>query len=141
MTNEMTTPSTDCCSGSANSSCCSTQTSEAASTKREVLRPAVDIVETSDSVVLTADVPGATENTVELEIAKGVLKLSATDAGNAPEWGKASMRTRIYERTFRLSDELDAGSSEATVANGVLTIRIPKKAEAKPAKIAVRAAN
>lgn len=107
----------------------------------ESVRPAVDIYEVEDAVVLTADVPGACESTVELELEKGVLKLQAEVASSAPAWAQGHQRPhRRYVRTFRVSDDLDAHSAEAVVENGVLTIRFPKRAEAVPTKISVRQA-
>ena len=50
------------------------------------------------------------------------------------------MRATHYQRTFSLSGELETDKIEATLKDGVLTLRIPKRAELRPRKIEVRAA-
>ena len=50
----------------------------------------------------------------------------------------ADVRSTRYQRSFALSRELDGDNIEASLKNGVLTLRIPKRAEHKPRKIEVR---
>lgn len=51
----------------------------------------------------------------------------------------ADVRSTLYRRSFFLSDELEAERAEATLKDGVLTVRIPKRAESRPRRIEVRA--
>lgn len=135
---ELTESATNCCQADeSRGDCCSSN-----EMTYESVRPSVDIAETTEAVILSADVPGADESTVDLEIEKGVLRLTAVASSTGPEWARnTSGRLRRYERTFRVSDDLDGHGAEASVANGVLTIRFPKRAEAVATKIAVRQAN
>lgn len=104
-------------------------------------KPPVDIIESNEDVTLIADVPGATESTVDLEFENGVLRLNARTVGSNDEIPVAlRQRAREYVRSFRISDELDVTGAEATVSNGVLSVRMPKKPTAVPAKITVRGA-
>lgn len=94
--------------------------------------PAVDIYETDSDLILLADMPGVTENGLQLEVSRGVLTLEAerqvADDGNK----------HGYYRQFKLSDRIDADAGQAELKNGVLTLRLPKSEAAKPKKIAVK---
>lgn len=105
--------------------------------------PRVDIYETSDSLLLIADMPGVDEKTVDIELDKNTL----TIVGNvAPEVVKdksliySEYETGDYERSFTLSDEIDREKICATVKNGVLRLELPKAEKVKPKKIAIKAA-
>ncbi len=50
----------------------------------------------------------------------------------------ADVRSTIYRRSFVLSDELESDKTEASLKDGVLTVRIPKRAELRPRRIQVR---
>jgi HSP20 family molecular chaperone IbpA len=52
----------------------------------------------------------------------------------------ADVRSTLYRRSFVLSDELEADKTDASLKDGVLTVRIPKRAEVRPRRIEVRAA-
>lgn len=93
--------------------------------------PTVDIYETDDELVLLADLPGVEDQGLQLEVARGVLTLAAEAAVEGA--GEAA-----YYRQFRLSDRIDTDAGEATLKDGVLTLRLPKRAVAKPKKIAVK---
>ena len=94
--------------------------------------PDVDIYETDSELVLLADMPGITDQDLQLEISRGVLTLEAERAvaDNGNKHG--------YYRQFRLSDRIDADAGQAELKNGVLTLRLPKSEAAKPKKIAVK---
>jgi HSP20 family molecular chaperone IbpA len=107
-------------------------------------RPLVDIYETKDeTIVLEAEVPGASSDGVELTVEKGVLAISAEAPLPAP--GEQYTRTYTgfvggrYQREFALSDEIDRDNIEASMADGVLTIRLPRAAAAKTRKIEIKA--
>ncbi len=99
--------------------------------------PPVDVYENQDELVLVADVPGISADNLELRIEKEVLTLEA----RRPQLGDGSDALRFdYERRFFLPRGLDAEKVQATVAKGVVTIRLPKAETAKPRRIPVRAA-
>ncbi len=96
------------------------------------LTPAVDIYETEKELVLLADLPGVTEAGLQLGIDHGILTLEGAINENGTN------QQQRYYRQFRLNDKIDTNSGNATLNNGVLTLRLPKTAEAKPKKIAVK---
>ena len=51
----------------------------------------------------------------------------------------ADVRSTHYRRSFVLSDELETDKTEASIRDGVLTVRIPKRAEMRPRRIEVKA--
>jgi HSP20 family protein len=99
--------------------------------------PLVDVYENQDELVLVADVPGISADNLELRIEKEVLTLEA----RRPQSGDGRDALRFdYERRFFLPRGLDAEKVQATVAKGVVTIRLPKAETAKPRRIPVRPA-
>lgn len=109
---------------------------------RTVFRPRVDIVEAKDVVVLTADVPGVSENDVDISLEKDVLTLRARV--EPPQYEGYALEVSEYgvgdwERAFTLTNDIDRNRIEATVRDGVLTIRLHKSQEAASRKISVSA--
>ncbi len=93
--------------------------------------PAVDIFETDSELLLLANMPGVSEQGLQLEVSRGVLTLEAERQGteNGNKHG--------YYRQFKLSERIDADAGQAQLKDGVLTLRLPKTETAKPKKIAV----
>lgn len=105
-------------------------------------RPDVDIVESGDAYVVTADLPGANETSVRIGLEDGVLTIDAHTAnGPDPAWRPlyAEYRPGNYHRQFQLSEEIDAGRIEAKMRDGVLTLSLPKSEAARPRQIRVTA--
>lgn len=105
-------------------------------------RPRVDIVSEGERTLLVADLPGVDETSLEIVLEKDVLTIRGTAAWPAPESFEASYREfprRRYERSFRLTDEVDRSGITATMRNGVLRLELPKTAESKPTRIPVSA--
>ena len=110
--------------------------------------PRVDVLETPDAFRLVADVPGATEDGLDLTVEKDVLTLWA----KVPEMAVAgrdrdSLAPRAagypegdWHRTFRLGEQVDRDAVEAELARGVLTVTLPKAKEQQRRTIAVKAA-
>ena len=105
------------------------------------LRPAVDIFETEEGITLRADMPGVTKDRLNLRIdgtnllVEGRIGISPQDQMQALY---ADVRSAVYRRNFLLSNELEAGKIDANLKDGVLTVRIPKRAELRPRRIEVR---
>jgi HSP20 family protein len=105
--------------------------------------PAVDVREEPDALVLEADVPGLAPEAIEVSYDNGVLTLSGER--KEPTGEKAATFHRVerawgrFERRFALPAEVDGAGIEATWAAGVLTIRLPKRAELRARTIAVKA--
>ena len=107
-----------------------------------VFRPDVDILEEPDAFVIHADMPGASEETVDVQLEKGVLTLHARLAEVSPKARTryAEYRDGSYYREFRLSEDIDAAAVSARMKDGVLELRLPKSAGKKPRRISVQAA-
>ncbi|HEX9814761.1 MAG TPA: Hsp20/alpha crystallin family protein [Myxococcota bacterium] len=108
-----------------------------------VFRPEVDILERADAYVIHADMPGASQDTVDIHLDKGVLTLDARlaeeDKGEArPLY--AEYRAGGYHREFRISEDIDAQAVSAKMKDGVLELLLPKSAQNQPRRIAVSAA-
>ena len=111
-----------------------------------VFRPDVDILERSDAYLILADLPGVSEDAVDINLEKGVLSLDAS-ASQETDTGSDEAHPRHteylsggYHREFRISDDIDATEVSAKMRNGVLELRLPKSAKSRPRRISVAAA-
>jgi HSP20 family protein len=108
--------------------------------------PAVDVVESDKAYEITADLPGMDEKNIEVKVTDGVLTMQGERQEEKEEKKKDYyLQERSYgsfQRSFELPESIDADKIEASFKKGVLTVKLPKKAEAqKPAKkIEVKAA-
>jgi HSP20 family protein len=94
--------------------------------------PQIDIDETDKEVRITAELPGLDEKDVNLEIADGVLSISGEKKSESEDKGRR-FSERYYgrfERRIPLQD-VDDDKCSAAFKNGILTITVPKSAEAK----------
>ena len=103
------------------------------------MRPAVNIIETEEGLTLTADIPGATKENLDINVEKGILTISAPTTYN--QMGQPAYREfelANYYRQFSIPESLDHEKAKADYANGILTLRVPKAEIAKPKKIEVK---
>lgn len=108
---------------------------------RKVFIPPVDIVESKDAIILTADMPGVDEKNVSVTLEKGVLSvLGEIEPASVKDRKLAYAEYEIgdYERAFTLSDEIDQDRIEATVKNGILRLVLPKTEAARARRIPVK---
>ena len=108
---------------------------------RKVFIPPVDIVESKDAIILTADMPGVDEKNVSVTLEKGVLSvLGEIEQASVKDRKLAYAEYEIgdYERAFTLSDEIDQDRIEATVKNGILRLVLPKTEAARARRIPVK---
>jgi HSP20 family protein len=103
--------------------------------------PAMDLVETDDSLVLRGDLPGMTEDDVDIEIKDNILTVSGERKSESEQSGEGYHRVErafgSFSRSLTLPQGVDAGRVEAKFENGVLEVRIPKPAEAKPTRVQI----
>jgi HSP20 family protein len=109
------------------------------------MAPAVDLVEKDGEWELTAELPGLDETDIEISVANGALTLRGRKEQSKEEVRKeyhvSERRYGAFQRSFRLPEGVDADRIAATFGKGVLTLSLPKTAEAKMAKkIAVKPA-
>jgi HSP20 family protein len=103
--------------------------------------PAMDLVETQDDLVLRADLPGMSENDVEIEVKDNVLTLSGERRGENEVKGEGFHQVErsfgSFSRSLTLPRGVDASRVNAEFVNGVLEVRIPKPEETKPTRIEI----
>lgn len=102
------------------------------------IKPPVNIMEVEDSLILIADMPGAAKDTIDINVEKGILTISAGVSGQMP--GGAVYREfelAPYYRQFQVPESLNNEKARAEYASGVLTLRLAKPEAAKPRKIQV----
>ncbi len=103
-------------------------------------RPNVDIVEQADELTVRADVPGAAPDGIDVNFEDGTL---AIHAKVPPRNQDVDFLVREYGvgdfyREFRVNETIDVGKISAELADGVLTLHLPKVEAVKPRKIAVK---
>lgn len=106
-----------------------------------VLRPPVNVFEDSNGIVLEADMPGVARDGLTVQFDKGRLLVEGKaqiDMPNNLEPLYADVRSTRYQFSFALGKELDTSNIDAGLKDGVLELRIPKRAELQPRKINVR---
>jgi len=105
-----------------------------------VLRPSVDISEDAEGITLVADMPGVSNDRLDLHVENDTLLLEGEARLDMPEGMEAlyaDIRSTRYRRSFTLSKELDVEGIEAHLSDGVLSVRVPRRAEVQPRKIEV----
>jgi HSP20 family molecular chaperone IbpA len=108
-----------------------------------IYRPLTDIVETTDGVSLMLEMPGVNPEDVDITLEKRVLTINGRVRNTQPEkvqLAYAEYGEGDFERAFTLSEDFDPDKIEAAMANGVLTVTLPRAEAAQPKKIAVKVA-
>ena len=104
--------------------------------------PAMDLVETDDSFVLRADLPGLAEGDVSIELEENVLTVAGERKAEHEErkegYYRVERSTGAFRRSLTLPEGVDADAITATFDKGVLEVRIPKPEERKPRKVQIR---
>ena len=109
---------------------------------RRVYSPLTDIIETTDEILVVADMPGVDEKCVDITLEKNILTIYAYPPEETVEnYSLAFSEYGVgdFERKFVVSQEVDREKIAARVKNGVLTVHLPKAGPAKARKIEVRA--
>lgn len=104
--------------------------------------PRSDIYELDDQIVIVADVPGVDEKSIDVRIEKNILTINALVDPALPQGYSLSFaeyEVGDFQRSFRLSDEIDRKKIQASVKDGVLRLYLPKAKEALMRKISVKA--
>jgi len=103
--------------------------------------PAVDIFDQGDEIVLVADMPGVTAESLAIHLDRGVLTVRGRVGSPASEGELVFQEYRVgdFVRTFNLTEDIDSEGISAELTDGVLTLRLPKTSERKPRRIPVKA--
>ena len=113
---------------------------DAAPVERFVFTPPIDIYETDDGLILHADLPGVTLDTLELQVQNNRLTLFGRVPDAVPEGARLvhqEYREGDYLRSFILSDNVDHDRITAKLTGGVLEVFLPHAPKAQPRKIQV----
>ncbi|RKR38159.1 Hsp20/alpha crystallin family protein [Paraburkholderia sp. BL17N1] len=113
------------------------------SQRRITLTPPVDIFEDSQGVTLWADLPGVTKDRLDVKVHDGNLYIEAEAVVPTPtelRLHHAEIRQPHFARAFALGVDFDPTKIDANLKDGVLTLRIPRRDEARPRRIEVRTA-
>ena len=105
------------------------------------LIPAADIFEDADGISVVLDMPGVSKDRLHVKADGNGLVVEGDAEIPMPEGMEAvyaDVRAAHYRRSFGLTSELDAERIEAGLKDGVLTLRIPKRAELKPRRIEIK---
>jgi HSP20 family protein len=107
--------------------------------QREATAPAVDVYENTDELLLLVDVPGATNDGIDVQLDKGQLTIQAKRSEDAA----GSLLTREhrpcdYLRVFSVPQGIDPSKIDAQLSSGVLRLRLPKSESVKPRRIEVK---
>jgi len=105
------------------------------------VRPPVDVVEDESGITLSADLPGLAKDRLQVRVDGDTLMVEGEASldiptGMEPVYAEVPPLI-VYRRSFTLSRELDGTKVDASLKDGVLTLRIPKTEAAKPRRIDV----
>jgi HSP20 family protein len=104
----------------------------------------MDAYRSGDNYVVVFDLPGVSPDAIDLDVERNVLTVKAerrpTPLEEGVEMQVAERPLGVFSRQLFLGDTLDADRISASYENGVLTVKIPVAAQAKPRKIAVEGA-
>ena len=103
--------------------------------------PAVDVLESKDSYLIRAELPGMKREDIKVEVKDGALVLSGERKSEQPaegvEYRHVERVAAKFWRSFSLPETVKQDGIEATYKDGVLEIRVPKAEEAKPRQIEI----
>ena len=103
-------------------------------------RPNVDIVEKQDELLVLADIPGVNGGDIDIRFEDGELTIHGPAAPRQDDQTRYLLQeygVGDFYRTFRVSEQIDAGKISAEYRDGVLSLHLPKVEAAKPRRIKV----
>lgn len=105
--------------------------------------PPVDVEETPERLILTAELPGMQHEDIDVELEDGVLTIQGEKKEEQKDENTQGLlyerRWGSFTRRFTLPRAVDPGNITANFENGILTVSIPKAEEAKGRKIQITA--
>jgi HSP20 family protein len=104
--------------------------------------PPLNAFTDGDGYVLRMEVPGIPPENLHIEAQGRTLTVSGKRDLKAPEGGsfhRRELRSGEFARSLQLPADLDLAAVRASCKHGILTVRIPKKEEAKPRQITIQA--
>ena len=106
--------------------------------------PAVDVHETDNELVVTADLPGMNEKDLDVHVENNMLTISGERKTESNVKDDNYLRVErsygSFSRSFSLPNTVNPEAIAAEYKNGVLTVKLPKRAEAKSRQVKVNVA-
>ena len=102
--------------------------------------PPVDLLETPDTIVVTAEVPGVARDDIRIQVSDGWLLLAGTRQEHCvpcEQYHRVERGQGPFQRSLELPAPVDADQVKADLRDGVLTITCPKSRPAGPRRVAV----
>jgi HSP20 family protein len=105
--------------------------------------PPIDVYETTAAYVVTAELPGLTREQVDLAVVDSRLTIQGRRearpaSGDAVHYHQVERGHGSFTRVFEFAEKIDGDRISADLADGVLTVTVPKVAPPPPRKIDVR---
>jgi HSP20 family molecular chaperone IbpA len=110
--------------------------------RRATIVPAVDVFEDQTGITVVADLPGVSKDRLDVKVQDGNLVIEAEASVPTPDGLRlrhAEIQAPGYFRAFTLGSDFDTTKIEANLQDGVLTLHIPRREEARPRRIEVKA--
>ncbi len=104
--------------------------------------PAVNLWEDNDGLYAEAELPGVPMSDIDVSVVGNEVSITggrSTDTGEESSYHRRERRGGKFCRVFRLPIDIDTSKVEASMKNGVLSIKLPKAESAKPVKVKVKA--
>lgn len=103
-------------------------------------RPTANVTETTEAYQVSLEVPGSSNEGIDVQVHEGVLTVVAKVAPRVPE-GVRTIASEFgvgdYRREFRMGEDIDADGITASYDAGVLSIMLPKARKAQPRRVPV----
>ncbi len=101
--------------------------------------PLVNVYENNDELLVVAEMPGVSKNDIDISAVEGILTISGKRPDGREKEGVAVLRRERcggdFEKQIRIPTKIQNERIEASFAEGILTIKLPKAEEAKPRQI------
>ena len=124
---------------------------------RASVAPRVDVKESEKAYNLDMELPGRTENDVNIELDRNTLTISSKEEEsvekssedkkekkeekkNGERWLIRERRYSSFSRSFQIPEDVDSENVHASFKNGILSVTLPRKALAAPKRIAIECA-
>lgn len=98
----------------------------------------INIREEDDAYVLSALVPGLTAEDLNIQVLDDMLRIEGEYKADEQSYLVRELPSGSFTRTLRLPSVIDADHVEAKIADGVLTLTLPKAESARPKKISIQ---
>jgi HSP20 family protein len=104
--------------------------------------PVTDVSETPEHLILRLEVPGLNRDEIKISVENNVLTVRGEKQQETTSENENFYRTEraygAFERSFTLPSHVDTDHVQATMENGVLTIKLPRREEARPRQVEIQ---